>query len=682
VNKKKVNLSKPAEKQDRIVVVGAGLAGLRTAERLRETGFGGELVLVGAERGRPYHRPALSKQLLTGELRTRDLTLRSYVPLGAIWRRGACVLKLDTRRHVVELAGDEEIRYDGLVIATGVQARHLHGAPRHDPRVHVLRTMGDAIRLQRCIATGNGKVVVIGGGFTACEVASTAKELGCDVTIVSRSNVLLGKVVGDELGNEIAELHRDNGVRVETDVEVTDWQPQPWGITMRLSNGKLVAAGTVVLAVGSTPAVQWLRGSGLTLEDGVLCRPTCHVVGANDIVAAGDVARWPNLRFEATPRRVEHWMNAVDMGRAAAESLLAGPAEAKPFTPLPRFWSEQHGMHLQAAGMPALGQDTVTLGNKSGKGITGYGRNGRLIGIVGRNNPRGMLRWTEELKRELRRPETVTMPAIPVEPEAVAEPEPQPPARPEPVPVHELTQEHPELAEFFARLPPEPVDWTRETTREHPELAELFGEHPPMTTMRPVPRPMPGNRPPRPSRADPRPVPRPMAPPPRTQPPVPPPTARPTGQPVARQRVEPPEELTLEHPEMAAFFADLAPDERPPMARQRPAPGPAPRPHPLLRNTPDPRPPHPSMPNMQPVPRPDDRPPHPSMPNMHPVPKPESMAGTERGPGHAARQLPSFPDMPRYGEHPSMPNLRPVAHMSEFERRREQQLLEWQFRQD
>jgi NADPH-dependent 2,4-dienoyl-CoA reductase/sulfur reductase-like enzyme len=159
--------------------------------------------------------------------------------------------------------------------------------------------------------------------------------------------------------------------------------------------------------------VQWLRGSGLTLEDGVLCRPTCHVVGANDIVAAGDVARWPNLRFEATARRVEHWMNAVDMGRAAAESLLAGPTAAQPFTPLPRFWSEQQGMHLQAAGMPVLSQDTIPLvlrGN--GKGITGYVRNGRLIGIVGRDNPRGMLHWTAELQRELRRSETLTNPPM------------------------------------------------------------------------------------------------------------------------------------------------------------------------------------------------------------------------------------------------------------------------------
>lgn len=409
--------------RERIVVVGGGQAGLRAAERLRELGFAGELVLVGAERRQPYHRPALSKQLLTGEQQPRDLTLRSHTPLDVTWRRGAIALRLDPRRHVLELPGDEEIRYDGLVIASGAQAKHLPGSPRHDPRVHVLRTLGDALALRRTITGCDGRIVVVGGGFIACEIASTARELGAEVTIVSRSTALLGRVVGDRVGERMAELHRANGVKVELGVEVAHWLTQPYGVGMHLTNGKLVVGGAVVLAVGSTPAVQWLRGSGLTLEDGVLCRPTCHVVGANDVVAAGDAARWPNLRFEATPRRIEHWLNAVEMGRAAAESLLAGPTEARPFTPLPRFWSEQHALRIQAAGMPMLGHDTVRLtGRDGGRGITGYVRNGRLIGIVGVDNPRGMLHWTAELKRELRRPETLTHPPLrPLSPEMLAE---------------------------------------------------------------------------------------------------------------------------------------------------------------------------------------------------------------------------------------------------------------------
>jgi NADPH-dependent 2,4-dienoyl-CoA reductase/sulfur reductase-like enzyme len=602
-----MTLHSPKVKRDRIVVVGGGLAGLRAAERLRETGFTGELVIVGAERRRPYHRPALSKQLLTGELRPKDLALRSYLPLDAIWRRGAYVHKLDPRRHVLELAGDEEIRYDGLVVATGVQARHLPGAPRHDPRVHVLRTMADAIALQRGIATGSGRVAVIGGGFTACEVASTARELGCEVTVLSRSKVLLGKVLGAELGAEMAELHRANGVRVELGVEVTQWLCQPWGVTMQLSTGKVVTAGTVVLAVGSTPAVQWLRGSGLTLEDGVLCRPTCHVVGANDIVAAGDVARWPNLRFEATPRRVEHWMNAVDMGRAAADSLLAGATEARPFTPLPRFWSEQHGMHLQAAGMPALGQQTKPLDQRrAGGDVTGYVRNGRLIGIVSRDSAREMLRWTEELKRELRRQETVTLPGFGAE-----------------------------LAEAAALA--EPVD-------------ERVLEPEPVVERRERPRPNPA----------------PMAQPPRRDP-----------VPVDRVAWTEPEPAWADDWDLTReLHLDLT--QELPVITDRPISGPVTQELPPVV---DDRPQHPSLPGLRPVPPPLDRRPRP----LPRAPEPARQHVS------VSRPLPSFPEMPRLRpearsdgplpEHPSLPNMEPVGRpLTEFERRRERQLLEWQFR--
>ncbi len=584
MSKSKLTIRKHTPKRERIVVVGGGLAGLRAAERLRESGFTGELMIVGAERRRPYHRPALSKQLLTGELRPRDLTLRSYVPLDAVWRRGAIVLKLDARRHVVELAGDEEIRYDGLVIATGVQARHLPGAPRHDPRVHLLRTMGDAIALQRGIASGNGKVVVIGGGFTACEVASTARELGNEVTILSRSTTLLGKVVGEEMGAEIAELHRSHGVQVELGVEVKEWLTQPWGVSMHLSNGKVVVAGTVVLAVGSTPAVQWLRGSGLTLEDGVLCRPTCHVVGANDIVAAGDVARWPNLRFEATPRRVEHWMHAVDMGRAAADNLLAGVTAAQPFTPLPRFWSEQHGMHLQAAGMPALSQDTLPLGRKlPGKGVTGYVRNGRLIGIVGRDSARVMLRWTEELKRELRRSETVTLPAFSGEAEPIPAPEPvapQPAPRFVPEPdVVELTLEHPTMEHLFAELPAMLGERPRPAQDEQPTRSIPVVRATPPQVRLSASRPAPAPRP-LPSFPD---MPR----------------------------------LPQDHPSLPGMH----PVERP-SDRQVPTQHPSlPNLHPVQRAQDTWSDEHPSRPGMHPVERPHDtwNDEHPSRPGMHPV---------------------------------------------------------------
>lgn len=388
--------------KERIVIAGAGLAALRAAERLRELDYRGELVIVGDEPNRPYHRPALSKQLLTGELRGSELGLRSYMDLDAIWRTRTRAVRLAPSRHVVELPGEEELRYDGLVIATGVESRHLPDVPWQDRRVHALRTLADASALRRTLTAEDGPVVVIGGGFTACEVASTVRELGREVTIVSRSQALLGRALGPAAGGSIAKLHRSRGVSLALGAHVTHWMPHPAGVRLYLSDRSVLVAGCVVIAAGGVPAVQWLRGSGLTLEDGVLCRPSCHVVGAEDVVAAGDVARWPNLRFDDTPRRIEHWINAAEMGRAAAESLLAGPASARPFAPIPRFWSEQHGMRLQAAGMPTLGAETVRLSGKRGyRGVFGYRRAGRLVGLVGWDSPRTLLRWTAALERQL-----------------------------------------------------------------------------------------------------------------------------------------------------------------------------------------------------------------------------------------------------------------------------------------
>ena len=385
----------------RIVVVGAGLAGLRAAERLRELGFDGELVIIGEESRAPYHRPALSKQFLLGGQRAPELALRSYVELDAQWRLDTRVRGLNPARRVLELPGGEDFAYDGLVIATGVQARHPEGAPIHDPRVSSLRTVEDAVSVQRALNASDQPVVVLGGGFLATELAATLREFGRDVSVVSRSPVLLSHVLGRTLGATVGRMHEARGVSVELSTQVRNWVPKDSGIGVHLSTGKIVVAGCVVLAVGSVPVVDWLRGSGLDITDGVRCGPTCHVDGAEDVVAAGDIARWPNLRFDRTPRRVEQWLNGVEMGRAAAESLLAGRSSAVPFRPLPRFWSEQYGVRFQAAGLPALGERTVRLSGdpERGRGVVGYHSQGELLAVVGRDSPRKVLQWTSVLNR-------------------------------------------------------------------------------------------------------------------------------------------------------------------------------------------------------------------------------------------------------------------------------------------
>ncbi|WP_199431721.1 NAD(P)/FAD-dependent oxidoreductase [Qaidamihabitans albus] len=391
---------------DRIVIAGAGVAGLRAAERLRELGFDGELVLIGDEPRRPYHRPSVSKQLITGAARPVDMTLKSYTELDARWRLGTRATHLDTTQHVVHLPGGEELWYDGLVVATGVVPRHLPGSPRHDPRVRVLRTAEDAAAVRRALAASNKAAVVIGGGLIGCEFAASMRQMGRDVTLVGHARAPLYRF-GPRIAASVTELHRQHRAGLAMNTAVRHWISTKETFGLHLTNNQLVVASCVVLAIGSVPAVDWLRGSGLTLDDGVLCEPTLFATGAEDVVVAGDVARWPNLRFDDEPRRVEHWLNAVESGRAAAENLLAGRGQARPFTPLPRAWSSLYEVRLQTIGLPALAEDTVRLAD----GVTGFVRAGELVGACGWDRPKAMLYWTAELDRRLPAPATTPAPA-------------------------------------------------------------------------------------------------------------------------------------------------------------------------------------------------------------------------------------------------------------------------------
>ncbi|HEY3707932.1 MAG TPA: FAD/NAD(P)-binding oxidoreductase [Amycolatopsis sp.] len=385
---------------DRIVIAGAGVAGLRSAERLREIGFDGEIVLVGDEPRRPYHRPMVSKQLVTGAVRPNDVSLRAYRDLDVHWRLGTRATWLDTVERVVHLPGGEPLWYDGLILATGVVPRHLPGSPRYDPRVRVLRTIEDSIAVRRCLDASSKPAVVIGSGLIGCEFTASMRHLGRDVTLVSDSSAPLHRF-GERISSGVANLHRQHRARLSMRTEVRHWISTKEAVGLHLTNNKLLVASVVVLAIGSVPAVDYLRGSGLDTSDGVLCDPALFAEGAADVVVAGDLARWPNLRFDEVPRRVEHWINAVESARAAAENLLAGRSSAEPFTPLPRAWSSLYDVRLQTAGLPALGDDTVPLAG----GITGYLRGGELVGICGWDKPRAMLHWTAELERRLPVPE-------------------------------------------------------------------------------------------------------------------------------------------------------------------------------------------------------------------------------------------------------------------------------------
>jgi 3-phenylpropionate/trans-cinnamate dioxygenase ferredoxin reductase subunit len=386
-----------------VVVVGASLAGLRAVEELRHRGFDGPITVVGAERHLPYDRPPLSKQLLAGEWGVDRIALTVTTPggldgLDVDWRLGARAVGLDVGRRCVALEGGDELRYDGLVIATGAAPRRLPGTDGL-AGVHTLRTLDDALAIRADLDAGPRRVVVIGAGFVGAEVAATCRGRGHEVTLLEALPVPLERALGAEMGNVVAELHRDHGVDLRLGVGVAGFEGDGRVERVRLADGSAVPADLVVVGIGVSPATDWLAGSGLALDDGVVCDATTWV--APGVVAAGDVARWPSRRLGELVR-VEHWDNAVAMGAHAARRLLAEPpfaagdgGEVEPYDPVPWFWSDQYDRKVQLVGWSA-GADEVAVvdgSTEERRFVALYRRGGRLVGALSMNRPRPLVTY-------------------------------------------------------------------------------------------------------------------------------------------------------------------------------------------------------------------------------------------------------------------------------------------------
>jgi NADPH-dependent 2,4-dienoyl-CoA reductase/sulfur reductase-like enzyme len=255
--------------EQRIVVVGASLAGLRAAETLRNDGFDGEVVVIGAEVHRPYDRPPLSKKLLAGEWEPERIELRqadTFDDLDVEWRFGMAAAGLDVAGKVVHLTDGTDLAYDGCVIATGSMCRRLPEQSRYS-HVHELRTVDDAMRLRSEISDGDRDVVVIGAGFIGLEVAGTAHRLGNRVTVLEGSDAPLTRGLGAEMGAAIGALHTAAGVSVRCGVQVDRLHDD--GVL--LVGGELVRADVVLVGIGVVPATVWLGDSGLEVRDGLVC---------------------------------------------------------------------------------------------------------------------------------------------------------------------------------------------------------------------------------------------------------------------------------------------------------------------------------------------------------------------------------------------------------------------------
>jgi 3-phenylpropionate/trans-cinnamate dioxygenase ferredoxin reductase subunit len=388
-----------------LLVVGGSMAGLRTAEQVRKEGFTGRITVVSQERHMPYNRPPLSKEVLarhgsdaTPEEWHSSVAFRLRASVADVeWRLGVTATASDLAARTVTLDDGLEIRYDGLVAATGLRPRRLP-IPGPPAGRHVIRTLDDAVGLRAALRP-EAHVVIVGAGFIGCEVAATARTLGCEVDVVEPTSAPMVRPLGVPLGSALQRHHEQRGVRFHLGRTVA-FTTGPTGADdatralagVVLDDGTQLPADVLVESVGSHANTEWLAGNGLDLVDGLLCDNWLRVEGRTDLVAVGDIARFPNPSVDSTPRRVEHWCIPTDTAKRAARTITAHlegrELDTDVFAPLPSFWSDQFELRLQGYGAPGLGDNTEMLegsldGATEGQPTAvGYLRGEHVVGVV------------------------------------------------------------------------------------------------------------------------------------------------------------------------------------------------------------------------------------------------------------------------------------------------------------
>jgi 3-phenylpropionate/trans-cinnamate dioxygenase ferredoxin reductase subunit len=367
-----------------VVIVGAGLAGVRVAEELRRTGYTGKISLLGGETHAPYDRPPLSKEVLRGDKTVDDIRLRGegfFVDNDVDLRLGVHAVALDTGAQKIQVDAGEPIEYDQLVVATGLTPKRP-GFLKDLAGTHVLRTADDVVGLRED-AGGARSALVIGAGFIGCEVAAGFRALDLDVTLVEPLPAPLAGALGSEVGGLVGRLHTGAGVDLRCGVGVSELLGNGRVRAATLSDGSEVAADVVVCGVGSAPATGWLADSGIALGDGVLCDEQGRTSDPN-VWALGDVAAWrrsPDGRHV----RIEHWTSAGEQATVVARAIQGD--DTNPANPVPYFWSDQHGLKIQALGHFRPDDDVLIRQDDGRKFAVVYSRDGVLTGAVGAGLP-------------------------------------------------------------------------------------------------------------------------------------------------------------------------------------------------------------------------------------------------------------------------------------------------------
>jgi 3-phenylpropionate/trans-cinnamate dioxygenase ferredoxin reductase component len=385
-----------------VVIVGAGLGALRTAESLRKAGYSAPLLVIGDEAHHPYNRPPLSKEALSAGIDSASLEFRRKSSVDdVVWRLDTKVVSSNLSENAIGLANGESIAMSGLVVASGIRPRKLP-IPGPASGRFVLRTADDAVGLRERLQPGT-RILIMGAGFIGCEVAATARALGCEVTIVALDAEPMIRPLGIELGAAMRRHHEAHGVQFHLGRTVETFLGEENVTAAQLDDGTVVETDLVLEAIGSVPNTEWLEGNGLDLSNGVLTDGYLRVVDAPlPAVAVGDVARHPNALFPGGTYRIEHWNMPTEMGKFAGNTLATLLRGAEPtgdtFRGLPSFWSDQYDLQLQSFGIPGAAEESRLIdGSYDHDCIVEYHNESGLVGVIGVNRTAELAPYRQQL---------------------------------------------------------------------------------------------------------------------------------------------------------------------------------------------------------------------------------------------------------------------------------------------
>ena len=366
------------------MIVGGGLAASRTAEQLRRAEHAGEVVIVSDEVHVPYDRPPLSKDALHRDdhdfaavtLKPREFYDENNITL----MLGSAAASVDSAAKTVTLSDGSVVEYDELVIATGLVPKRIPSFPDLDG-IHVLRSYDQSQELRRQAGSAR-HAVIIGAGFIGCEVAASLRALGVDVVLVEPQPEPLASVLGEKIGALVSRLHRAEGVDVRTAVGVAEVRGDAHVRQVVLSDGSELDADLVVVGIGSRPATDWLAGTGIEVDNGVVCDKVGRT-SAPHVWALGDVASWQDAAGHQA--RVEHWSNVAEQARVLVPAMLGQePPEA---VVVPYFWSDQYDVKIQCLGEPEADDVVHVVEDDGRKFLAYYERDGVIAGVVGGGMP-------------------------------------------------------------------------------------------------------------------------------------------------------------------------------------------------------------------------------------------------------------------------------------------------------